>query len=26
LNREYSIRPALMEAPRSVQAEVSVKL
>jgi len=26
LNREYSIRPALMEAPRNVQAEVSVKL
>ena len=26
LNREYSMRPALVEAPRSVQAEVSVKL
>jgi hypothetical protein len=26
LNREYSTRPALLEAPRSVQAEVSVRL
>ncbi|HYV93949.1 MAG TPA: TonB-dependent receptor [Chitinophagales bacterium] len=25
LNREYSVRPALVEAPRSVQAEVSVR-
>jgi iron complex outermembrane receptor protein len=24
-NREYMVRPALLEAPRSVQAEVSVK-